>query len=278
MRYQPLFMLQVRHAGYPDGRCDHVQLVARGDHPSGERALARHRLLVRTRPHGIEVMARVEGQGDELRPTVALDGLSLGFELRAIGSGFATNTDLSAWANTTGVPHYVADAGQLQLAELAELAESSGPSAGAGVLARIDVLAVRAAWLAEPPTFTLEFTARSALWVYYLLTKRGQGEDPHIEDGDRKHPLGFVRKRLTAANTPASVDPIGARLLQRNPEHRCHRLVSKRPVAWRQTARRQLSLYLGDELLIRELATPSLQNSAILAKPPRETLYHVVVY
>jgi hypothetical protein len=271
VRYQPLFMLQVRHAGYPDGRCDHVQLVARSDHPSGERALARHRLLVRTRPHGIEVMARVEGQGAELRPTVALDRLSLGFELRAIGSGFATNTDLAAWANTTGVPHYVTDAGQLQLA-------SPGPSAAANVLARIDVHDVSAAWLAEPPTFTLEFAPRSTLWVYYLLTKRGQGEDPHIEDGDRKHPLAFVRKRLTAANTPASVDPIGARLLQRNPEHRCHRLVSKRPVAWRQTARRQLSLYLGDELLIRELATPSLQNSAILAKPRRETLYRVVVY
>jgi hypothetical protein len=273
VRYQPLFMLQVRHAGYPDGRCDHVQLVARSDDPSGERALARHRLLVRARPYGVEVMARVEGQADTLRPTVALDGLSLGFELRAIGSGFATNTDLSAWANAAGVPHYAAvdDAGQLQLVE-------PGPSAAPGVLARIDIHAVRAAWLAAPPTFTLELAPRSAVWVYYLLTKRELGQEPHIEDGDRKHPLVFVRKRLTAANTPASVDPIGARLLQRNPEHRCHRLVSKRPVAWRQTARRQLSLYLGDELLIRELATPALQNSATLAKPSRETLYRVVVY
>lgn len=270
MRYQLLFVLQVRHAGYGDGRCEHAQIVARSD-PSGERALARHRLLVRARPHGIEVLARVDGQGDALRSTVALETLSLGFELRAIGSDFATNTDLSAWANTTGVPQFETHAGQLQLTE-------SGPSAEPGVLARIDVHGVSESWLAAPPTFTLELAPRSTLWVYYLLTKRGQGEDPHIEDGDRKHPLAFVRKRLTAANTPASVDPIGAGLLQRNPEHRCHRLVSKRPVAWRQAARRQLSLYLGDELLIRELATPSSRNFAMLAKPPRETLYHVVVY
>jgi hypothetical protein len=116
------------------------------------------------------------------------------------------------------------------------------------------------------------------VWVYYLLTKRPAGSEPHIEDGDKKQPLAFVRKRLTVANTPANVDPVGARLVQRNPGLQCHRLVSKRPVAWRQTARRQLSLYLGDELLIRELATPPLQNSSILAKPARETLYRVVVY
>jgi hypothetical protein len=274
MRYQPLFMLQVRHSGYPDGRCDHLQIVPRTDYPSGERALARHRLLARTRGHVTEVMARVEGQGETLRPAVALDALTLGFELRAAGSGVAANTDLSAWADVTGLPHYVNEAGQLQLVSHVQPALTRIPT----VLAHIDVVGANATWLASPPTFTLELAPRQVLWVYYLLTKRTQGDDPHIEDGDRKHPLAFVRKRLTAANTPASADPIGARLLQRNPEHRCHRLVSKRPVAWRQAARRQLSLYLGDELLIRELATPSLDNSAKLAKPARETLYRVVVY
>jgi hypothetical protein len=146
------------------------------------------------------------------------------------------------------------------------------------VLARIDIPSVSPEWLKAPPTFTLDFAPREVVWVYYLLTKRAQGDEPRIEDGDRKHPLAFVRKRLTAGNTPVSADPVGARLLQRNPGHRCHRLTSKRPVAWRQIARRQLSLYLGDELLIRELATPALQNSSILAKPMRETLYRVVVY
>jgi hypothetical protein len=276
VRYQPLFMLQVRHAGYSEGRSDHLQIVPRAEHPSGERALARHRLLARARGYVTEVMARVEGQGETLRPAVALDALTLGFELRATGSGFAANTDLSAWVDVTGMPRYVNDVdgreNQLQL--VTAPAVTRVPA----VLAHIDIVGANATWLASPPTFTLELAPRQVLWVYYLLTKRTQGDDPHIEDGDRKHPLAFVRKRLTAANTPASADPIGARLLQRNPEHRCHRLVSKRPVAWRQAARRQLSLYLGDELLIRELATPSLDNSAKLAKPARETLYRVVVY
>jgi hypothetical protein len=291
MRYQPLFRLQVRHGGYPDGRCDHLQIVPRTDHPSGERALARHRLLVRTHPHVTEVMTRVDGQGAAL----AFDQLTLGFELRATGSDFAGNTDLSAWAGVAGLPRYIGEAGRpgpelsregretrLQLDAAQRVAEpqrhSPATSRAATVLARIDIVDASTAWLSAPPTFTLEFAPRQSLWVYYLLTQRTHGDDPHIEDGDRKHPLAFVRKRLTAANTPASADPIGARLMQRNPGHRCHRLVSKRPVAWRQAARRQLSLYLGDELLIRELATPSLHNSAILAKPQRETIYRVVVY
>jgi hypothetical protein len=249
MRYQPLFQLQVRHIGYHEGRANHLQIVPRTDHPSGERALARHRLMVRPRPHATEVMASVEGQGDTLRPMVAFDGLTLGFDLRVSGSDFAANTDLSAWAGVSGTPHYVNENNQLRLAapHLHGTARSRTPS----VHAHIDIHGVSAAWLAVPPTLTLELAPRQALWVYYLLTKRTQSADPRIEDGDRKHPLGFVRKRLTVANTPASSDPIGARLLQRNPEHRCHRLVSKKPVAWRQAARRQLSLYLGDELLIR---------------------------
>jgi hypothetical protein len=284
VRYLPLFLLQVRHTGYPDGRCEHVHIVPRSDHPSGERALARHRLLARTRPQGTEVMASVEGQDETLRPTIALDDLTLGFELRVTGSSFAANTDLSAWTATgTEIPHYVSTEGQLQLATPSRLSDPqlrpvAKPAATSSVLAQIDILGANAAWLSAPPTFTLEFEPRQAVWVYYLLTKRAQGIDPRIEDGDHKHPLAFVRKRLTAANTPASADPIGARLLQRNPGHRCHRMTSKRPVAWRQTARRQLSLYLGDELLIRELATPPLENSAILAKPQRETFYRVVVY
>lgn len=268
MRYQPLFSLQIWHAGYGDGRFGDLQLHLRAE---DQRELARHRALVRARPHGLEVAVRMASDDT---PMVAIAGLTASFELRATSPNFAANTDLSAWAELDGMARYalVDDDEKLQL--VGAVPRSADP----GVLARIDVPSVSAAWLASPPTFTLAFAPRQAVWVYYLLTKRADDGQPRIEDGDRKHPLSFVRKRLTAANTPASDDPIGARLLQRNPGHRCHRLTSKRPVAWRRTARRQLSLYLGDELLIRELATPALQNSSILAKPTRETLYRVVVY
>lgn len=266
MRYQPLFSLQVRHSGYPDGRCPDLSLHL---HSGDQRELDRHRAMLRSRPQGLEVSARVVGDG---APMVALAGLSPSFELRATSSTFAANTDLSAWADLVGTPHYTLVDNELQL--VGDVTRSATP----GVLARIDIPSVNPEWLKSPPTFTLEFAPRQAVWVYYLLTKRGPGGDPRIQDGDRKHPLAFVRKRLTVANTPASADPVGARLLQRNPGHQCHRLVSKRPVPWRQTARRQLSLYLGDELLIRELATPPLQNSSIIAKPMRETLFRVVVY
>jgi hypothetical protein len=261
--------LEVRHAGYPDGRCDDLRIVARSD-PSGERALARHRLLVRARPRGIEVAARMES---DTRPVVELDNLTLGFELRATGSAFAANTDLSAWAGP-GTPRHAVRKGSL------ELVDRSPHSPAPGVLALIDI-DVRSAYLSAPPTFTLELASRETLWAFYLLTKRTQNEAPRIEDSHRTDPLAFTGKRLTAATTPASADPIGARLLERNPDHRCHRFVSKRPVAWQQAARRQLSLYLGDELLIRELDTPSAQSSTILAlarAKPRETLYRVVVY
>jgi hypothetical protein len=287
VRYHRLFDLQVRHAGYPEGRCRHLRIEPRSDHASGERSLARHRFLARARAQGLQVLANVEEHAKGHRLTLPPRGeLTLGFEVRVEGHEFASTTDLSSWTGLSTPlyrnidPDIDGDNRVDRVHSSLQLVGDAGVPARPGVAALIEITGLDSGWLAAPPSFTLELEPRASLWVYYLLTKRPQSEAPRISDADAK-PIHFTRKQITAANTSPSSDPTGVRLLQRNPEHRCWRLVSKRAIAWQQAARRHLALYLGDELLIRELAAPSSNNSTIVAltrTKPRESLYRVVMY
>lgn len=266
MRYERLFDVQIRHAAYPAGRSSELQLVPSVARASGVRALARHRLLSRPRPLGLEVT----GQAADLQPAIAFGQLTLSFDLRVLGTDFTSLTDLSAWSNIAApilrvAPDHDGKAGgPLQVS-----ASAPGVRHPVGVAAVVEIVA-NPAWHAAPPTFTFEFEAREVLWAYYLVTSRPKGATPRIQDGDSKHPLTFVRKQLTLANTSASVDPIGRRMLERYPDRRCFRMLSKRQLAVQRTARRQLALYLGDELLIRELATPSIHSFTSITRTSPE--------
>lgn len=274
MKHRRLFDLRVRHGFFADGGCPDLAIEPSARHPGGARALARHRLLALPRPDGLEVLAEVGGDGD---PTIALTDLSLRFDLRVSGPDFAHYTDSSAWQDLLG-PTWggsSADGGPLVL------------GAGAGdhppdVVAAVVVSGLSAAWLAAPPRFFLDLKAREALWVYYLLTTRPNGQPPAIRDGELARALGFARVQLSPDNAAAADDPVGHRLLARYPERRCFRMISDRPIACRRAPVRQLALYLGEELLLRELSNPSIHSHATLrVEPnaePRPSLFRVIEY
>jgi hypothetical protein len=274
LRFTRLFELRINHAAYPGGRCADIRIEPRTAHPTGVRTLARHRLLARARPHGLEVLAQVDDGADVFRSALPVASkLVFGFELRVTGSEFATVTDLQAWAGQDQ-PVYRATgpaSGPLQLVE-------DAPERQLGVAALLEVTGLTLASLTTPPTFTLELAARRVPWVYYLSSARP--ELPRIEDR-ASEPVAFTREQLTLANTSASADPIGRRLLERHPDRSCYRVRSAQPIAIQRGVRRPLSLYLGDEQLIRELPLPSIHNSTLLSlglAEPRQALYHVVEY
>lgn len=274
MKHRRLFDLRVRHAYDGGGGCPDLQIVPRAWHPSGARALTRHRLLALPRPGGLEVACEVGGDG---QPTIALSDLTLGFDVRVTGPDFAHYTDPAVWQDITR-PTYrgsSADGGPLAL--------------GAGALAyppdvaaAIEVSGLSAAWLAAPPRFYLDLPARSAHWVYYLLTARPNGLPPTITDGEPARALVFARALLSFDTTTAADDPVGHRLLARHPDRRCFRMLSDRTIACRRAPVRQLALYLGEELLLRELSNPPVSSHATVKvepdEPPRPSLFRVIEY
>jgi hypothetical protein len=276
MKYMRLFEIQVEHAAYPGGSAD-LRLRPRAGHASGERALARHRLLARLRPGAIEVLVPV-GDGSPPQPLTRLPhGLQLGFELEAPGAAAAQLTDTAAWQGLA-VPTYGNDGVKPALL-LAEGATGPGDRPAPGCVARVEITGIDTQWLAAAPRFTVHLAARQMPWVYYALTRRAQATAPHIEDRHGKPALKFGVKRLTPRN--AQLDARGRALLAQHPDHRCWRLLSRRPVPLQAGGHAPLALYAGPELLIAQLGAPPLQQSTVLAlKPaqPSHCLYRVVRY
>lgn len=284
MKYQRLFEIRVEHAAYPGGRCADLRLMPRAGHPSGERALARHRMLTRPRPQGIEVVLPVT-DSVPARPLLRLpEGLVIGFDVQIGGPAFASLTDLESW-RALRVPTYKAEAagaaaaGAERRLRLAEGAASAAERLAPETAARVVIDGLREEWLAAPPTFRLELAAQQMPWIYYALTRKAAGEPPRIQDDKGKPALKFDVAQLTARNT--ANDPRGRALLASYPEQRCFRLVSKRAVPLQIGARAALALYAGNELVIGELGAPSWQQSTAVtlkAGATRHCLFRVVQF
>lgn len=272
MTHRRLFSVQVIH-DFAEGACPDLRIEPRS--PSGVRALARHRLVARPRQGGIEVIGPVDG---DARPVVGFaEDLALRFDLKSVGADFVHYNDPAPWEETLR-PTYRGSAG------------SGGPmSLGTGsmdhppeVVAGIEIAGIAASWLAQPPRFTLELRARAALWVFYLLTSRRSGASPQIRDGEPGRELAFEPVLLAPGEVDPASDPVGHSLLARLPDRRCFRFTSANPIACRRAPLHRLALYLGDELLIRELPNPAIHNHSTLKvqpdQSPRETLFRVIEY
>lgn len=274
MRHRRLFDLRVRHAFFDGGACPDLRLAPRTWQPDGARALARHRLLALPRPDGLEVVVEV---GADDTPTIDLTNLQLGFDVAITGPDFAHYTELAVWRNFPR-PLYRGTSpagGTLALASAA----TDHPN---GVAATVEIAGISAAWLTAPPNFFLDLPARAAHWAFYLLTTRPNGLPPEIKDGEAARALAFERTLLAPDAALAADDPVGHRLLAQNPDRRCFRMISDRPIACRRAPVRQLALYLGDELLLRELSNPSISSHATLKvdpnEQPRPSLFRVIEY
>lgn len=301
--YQRLFALRAYHSAFDHGHCKSLVIAPRRRHTSGERALARHRMLTRPYPRGLQVLAPIAMDSTgRARLRLPPSRLTLGFELRSNGPDFATNTDLGDWSGLD-FPYYRNAEGAEQVGHNEDDQPADGPTAPLadqavplplagnppepslpGAIAALEISGIQEAWLSTPPTFSLDFEGRALPWIYYLLNRRSSRSAPRIEHGSDE-PLEFTRTHLARSegSTKRSTkrDPVGTHLLERYPEHRCHRLVSAQPVPFRQTARQKLSVYLGDELMIRALPTPSLQHATglpVSRGTSRESLYCVVTY
>jgi hypothetical protein len=272
VKHRRLFDLRVRHAFHEGGVCPDVRVEPRTRLPDGARALARHRLHAVPRPDGLEIVAEV---GDDDTPLIDPTGLQIGFDVRVTGPDFAHYTDPSTWKNFPR-PTYRGSSPAGGTLSLASGPEGHPPD----VAAAVEIAGVAPGWLAAPPRFYLDLPAREALWVYYLVTTRPNGHPPEIKDGEPARNLAFTRTLLSPAETAG--DPVGAGLLARHPDRRCFRMISERPVACRRAPLRQLALYLGDELLLRELSNPPISSHATLRvepqEQPRPSLFRVIEY
>lgn len=273
MKHRRLFDLRVRHEYFAGRGCPDLRISPQPT-SDGARALARHRLLARPCPDGLEILGPVDDAG---QPFITLTDLRLTFAVQVTHADFHHYTDLTAWAALPAPLYRGAHAdggGALTLA-------AGDPPLPAGAAASIHITGITADWLAAPPRFTLELPATRAAWVFYLLTARPTATAPEIRDGEPGRDLAFERVLLGADGVTAGDDPVGHHLLATHPDRRCFRFTSTRPLACRSAPTRGLALHLGDELLLRELGSPDIRSRAAISLPDaasQHSLFRVIEY
>lgn len=267
-----LLALRVHHEGYPKGRCTGVAITPREWAPSGARALARHRLVARARPDGLDLLGCVDERG---RPFLDFDDLALSFDMKVREPEFMIRSDVAllrkpanpTWRRSRGGERLKLRAGATPL-----------PS---GVLAGVELDKVDASWLRQPRRFVIDIPAKQALIVFYLIGPAG-GPAPQVVDADATRSLQFRCETLVADAELARRDPIGATLLDHHPERSVHRLSSDTPLVAHPKALRGLGLRVGDRNLRAELPSPAHHHHTMITlsadSKPRDALYRVLEF
>jgi hypothetical protein len=222
MKYLPLFEISVGHSFYEDGHCPDVRVVANA---ATAVLLGKHRAVVKDRPSGAVVLVPVDDEG---LPVIAFPaGASATFEIRVDGDEFHWVTD------RTGMP-----AMHIDVPGLSTLVPALTPAA-----------------------YPVTFTAKSARWVYYVVTDvaigAGTGVVTIADTGASPVLFGTTNIRDLAA-LPDNSDPVAKRLAARYPSKRLLRFVSDAAITMSEQARKYLELRVDGSTVQEFLPNPSL--------------------
>ncbi len=258
MRYRALCHIALAHDFHASGRCRELALEPT---PEGARLLRNQRLKLKARPGVATILAQLDGEGAPMIPLEA--SLVIPFRLRLDDHRFTRFTDLTAVRGLEGEPRY-SNAGLAAGARALELSaapprERTIAERGADTFAEVELTGFSAAWLAEPPEFTIRFSALQTRWVYYLVTDIDKSRGPltlvDADAGESVTPLAF-----SEAVVEDPRDDVAAELAARYPDARRIRFVSDALVPSRALPRRCLEVHLDGAPLMRALPNPSLGN------------------
>ena len=273
MNHRLLLRISIEHGyeyrggeGAGQDRSTVLQLTPR---PETLTALAGHRLVLRSRPDGVEVVAPVDAN-DLDRCFIALaPNLTLRFDLQGPAAELANYSDLSG-LRALAAPCFT-NGGSTK----AQLTLSEGQQALArGALATVEISGLADGWLAAPPNFVVALAAREVRWIYYYVGEADENLAIIDRDPDRaKAPLTFA---VEVAD--ASGDRVAASLAERFPDRARMRLVSEQALLCRRQPRRYLALE-GSRVITSELPNPGLdkQSTVDIDGQAHESLYHVVI-
>lgn len=256
MKYQTLFELRVQFADTTPAPCNFLDLRI----PSEDAVLRRHRLLIRPRADGLDVVGPV---GAKNVAHIPFSKLSIPFDIHIRDPEIALKGDLALfrkWKHPVFARPRTG--GELQL-------KAGTAPLPLGVLARVELDGVESAWYKQPRRFFLSLRRRVVVWVYYVVCRQS-GQLPTVTDPTDT--IRFTVEPLTAKLVRN--DPVGAALLARHPDRFLYRLWSPAP-----PLSATLSLRLGEQRLFAVLPAPSAQQTMSLVLPdskPRDAFYRVL--
>lgn len=259
--YSRLFGVAIKHSYYSDSLCRDFTIA-----PTETTAkwLSGHRCLLKSRANGIQVYIET---GDNGLPRIAVgDAPKLSFELRLNNPDFLLFTD-TLWP-TGGNGLAINYSRQPGAAPTQKVLTPDAIQARA-IFAKLEIH-LNATEIGGQD-FELGFAAKSARWVYYLVTNQngadysvvGPGAEIIWMQGDGR-------------------DKVFDKLAQQYPGMKRMRFVSPQPMSCQESGVRQIQLLFGGNTLIESLPNPSWRNffqTEIMAgETDVDAIFHVVKY
>jgi hypothetical protein len=254
--------LRLEHAYFPDGLCAEARIAPR---PATARLLQRHRIGLRERPAGLDLIVAFGEQGVPAVP------LPTGYRLDLLVC--ADNPALLLYTDLAGVPGgslvrfngLLSKDGGLKFRRAGTAPCTADDSAAAVVL-----VTVPGAWL-EPgaaraaATAVLRLPASAANWRYYCVLPRTI--DPAtlaiVQRRSEKEPrrIEFAPSgRIDFGDAAEAGDAVARGLGSRFPGRRIVALTSSAPVPARALACPHLTLMSGEQILVERLPSPPLSR------------------
>ncbi|MFM1800287.1 MAG: hypothetical protein RLZZ117_2565 [Cyanobacteriota bacterium] len=254
MKFTPLFTLQLVRAGASSLSIpsELVTLKASGRHPSGLRALERHRLLLRPLPDGVRVLLSLN---EDDTPFVPFDSLNLWFELIPQGADLGCVFDLSTLRARRPAVYRSPPSGSSTLILDAQPADPTEVPRGSPPLAWVEILGLSSSDAVSPRSFLLELPPRSDRWVYYVVTDRAD-RTPSISDSEASRAFDFDLTTFATPLASGANDRIAEALLAQQPQAKVHRLSSKRSPPADGLPLKGLRLNMADQTCIADLPPP----------------------
>lgn len=268
--------VRLEHGYFPDGRGAGAHIEPRADTAT---LLRRHRIGVRRRAAGLELIVAAGEQGAPIAPLPVAKRLQ--FLICADDPAFVLYTDL-AGMSPGSLLHFravVRDDGTSEPRRaISALRRATDPPAA------LALLTVPGSWLSAgggrgagaPEPLVLRLPASAAYWRYYCsLPQSVDAETVTIvqrrSDTDPRRIEFATSGRMDFGDAADTDDPIARALGARQPGRRVIALTSSDTVPARAAGRPHLSLMLGEQAVVEQLPSPPL-SSLLAARSPSEVV------
>lgn len=236
MSYQTLFGLDIFHDYYQDKICSDFSLEPT---PACYKILKGHRLILKNKINGIQVIARFNDQGE---PWIKIaEDVKFTFLLKLKNTKFVEFTDIAAQPNSNSV--YLFKNQNITENKSLELGRKLEKLSNITLLQRHNVWGVVEIYhnssLPQKNNYKITFQAKKQHWKYYLITNQDTQDNEFIirdRDNTRSPKIIFTQKKIDKQ------DRVVAMIAQQFPDSQQYLFQSKNEIDDREVPRRDIQL------------------------------------
>lgn len=236
MSYQKLFGVEIFHDYYQDKICSDFTLEPT---PACEKIIKGHRLILKNKINGIQVIARFNEGGE---PWIQIaENVKFTFVLKLKNANFVEFTELAAQPNSSSIYLFknqnTIGNEALELGRKLQEHSKFALSGGYGVWGIVEINYNSS--FPQKDNYKITFKAKKQHWKYYLVTNKNiQGNEFDIEDREeaRSPKISFAQREIDQQ------DRVATMIAQQFPDSQPYLFQSETEIGEQEVPRRNIQL------------------------------------